>query len=73
MNTPTATNVADFCGFDMVFPIWMKKAERCKSLDQLTTHFWSCEALEKFLQHKTCSENLVCAFKSMPKCADLRR
>ena len=73
MDAMAAASVADFGGFGMVFPTRLKKAECCESLDQLTTHLRSCEALEKFLQHKTCSKDLVCAFKGMPKCADLRR
>ena len=68
-----AACVADFGGFDMVLPIRLQKAECGESLDQLTTDLRSCKTLQKFLQHQTCREDLVCAFKSTPKCADFRR
>ena len=73
LDTMTAASVADFGGFDMVLPIWLKKAECRESLDQLTTHLRPCKALEKFLQHKTCRKDLVRAIKCMPKSADRRR
>ena len=65
----TAASVANFGGLNMVFSIWLKKAERCESFDQLTTDLWSCKPLENFLQYKTRGKDLVCSFKSMPKCA----
>ena len=72
LDTMETTDVADFGGLNMVLSVWSEKAQRAEPIDQLTARFGSCKALEKFLQHQTCSEDLVRPVKSVLKFVDLR-
>ncbi len=67
LNAMTATGVPDLGGFNMVFAIWLEKTKRRKPFNQLAPGFCAGKTLEQFLEHESCSEDLIRSLKCMQK------